>query len=516
MADKLLGQICELYRKTGSLKKTAEELGCAYAKVRKALISYGAYSTPFSGEAYTLRCKGYTVAEIAVKLNTTEKRVSAWLPYEKGIYNRSEKSHDAVRSSNYRNRNENAREHLVLNKQMKYSGEDKKMKTQQLPAARAIESEKTAPEKAAEPIRLHLRLHSEYLSEDEQRILKTYGRSTTGNTIERDILIPPDITLHALHYAILRLYGWQNGHLHSFRLPDEDYIRLTGNTVRGWGNLIGILFQTVYPDNEWVERYADDDYEQGSIKTWLRKKYTGPYRYLGWYEQYGIAVAEFLDFADRWQRMPVYEPRNINNKDMDREGRLIRYAPLIDVTLDEMNETMSVDCTDELLERLTVSSVLAHKGMKTAGSDRLGRKMIKRSYRTYGKVEEPEVKPVTHKLLYHYDYGDGWVVEITRQKDCSDMLRKGLITQDELSEASNTVIEKHRPVCIHQDGMCLVDDVGGFSGFVHMLRILYETNCGYDDGESFSRYDTDTKENMLMWASGMGWSARRISNKQML
>ena len=87
MDDELLRKIYAIYHFTGSLHKTADELGFAYAKVRKALITYGAYSTPFSNEVYFLRCKGYTVEEIAKELNTTTKRVSAWLPYEKNIYN---------------------------------------------------------------------------------------------------------------------------------------------------------------------------------------------------------------------------------------------------------------------------------------------------------------------------------------------------------------------------------------------------------------------------------------------
>ena len=45
----------------------------------------------------------------------------------------------------------------------------------------------------------------------------------------------------------------------------------------------------------------------------------------------------------------------------------------------------------------------------------LGQKMIKRWYKEYGETMEPEVIPVTDKLFYHYDYGDGWVVEITRK-----------------------------------------------------------------------------------------------------
>jgi hypothetical protein len=129
------------------------------------------------------------------------------------------------------------------------------------------EKESACSIKTGGPIRLHMKLHNEWLGEDEQRILKKYGRSSTGNSIERDILIPHDMTLHGLHYAILRLYGWQNGHLHSFHLPEDVYQKLTNNTVRGWGKLIGVLFQTVYPDNVWKARYGDDDYEHGSINT---------------------------------------------------------------------------------------------------------------------------------------------------------------------------------------------------------------------------------------------------------
>ena len=57
MDDELLHQIYAVYQKTGNLHKTANELGFAYAKVRKALITYGAYSTRFSDEVYYLRCK---------------------------------------------------------------------------------------------------------------------------------------------------------------------------------------------------------------------------------------------------------------------------------------------------------------------------------------------------------------------------------------------------------------------------------------------------------------------------
>jgi hypothetical protein len=88
-----------------------------------------------------------------------------------------------------------------------------------------------------------------------------------------------------------------------------------------------------------------------------------------------------------------------------------------------------------------------------------------------------------------------------------------MLTCEELAEARSSVIEKHKPVCIHQDGMLLVDDVGGFGGFVDMLRILFESDeqDAYRDPD-----DPDTKENTRAWAESMGWSTRKVSNGQML
>ena len=74
-------------------------------------------------------------------------------------------------------------------------------------------------------LRLHLELDLQYADEEEIRILKEYGSMEKG--ISRDILVPADITLHALHYAILRMFGWQNGHLHSFLLPENTFKELT-------------------------------------------------------------------------------------------------------------------------------------------------------------------------------------------------------------------------------------------------------------------------------------------------
>jgi len=493
-------QISAVYNEKNSLQRTADEMGIAYAKVRKVLITLGKYSTPLSEKVYTLRSKGYSVKEIAEELGKTEKCISAWLPYEKGVYNSPDRSHDAKRSGNYRKRIKQFQRNLVINKISSNIERFDNMERAITAGIKGIEKETATNLSVGEPIRLHLRLENSWSKDEDIRIMKEYGRSSDGISITRDILVPHDITLHSLHYAIQRLYGWQNSHLHDYKLPKDVYNNLTGGTVRGWGSLIGVLFQTVYPDDAWDARYGDDDYVSGSGKTWLRKKYTGPYRYLGEYELYKRAVAEFNDFVGHLTNMAVYEPLSYHKK-----SEIFKHAPVIDLTLDELNASIVMDSgTEELLERLLLSSVLASKGEKTVSSERLNQRMVTRCYNGYGSIEEPEVNPVTHKLYYSYDYGDGWVVEITRLKNCDDLLENNLITNEELIKAQNTVFEKYKPVCLHQNGIFLLDDVGGFGGFIDMLRILYEPD------------DMDEKESMRVWASGMGWNARKVANEQML
>ncbi len=50
-------------------------------------------------------------------------------------------------------------------------------------------------------LKLHLELNMKYVNEEEIEILKKYG--SMKKSISRDILVPGDITLHVLSYAIL-------------------------------------------------------------------------------------------------------------------------------------------------------------------------------------------------------------------------------------------------------------------------------------------------------------------------
>ena len=320
------------------------------------------------------------------------------------------------------------------------------------------------------PVRLHLELQNEHCNDEEKRILMKYADSTENGTLTRDILIPSDMPLHNLHYAIQSLYGWQNSHLRCFRLEGKDYDRLTGGMVKGWMKLVGTLFQGLSDDEG--ANFWDDDYERGSFKVWLKKKYTGPYSYGGYMENYNVAQYSVKQLAERFPVMDVTESFHV-----------LKRAPIMELTLQELNNSIIIDeGTDTLLERLEVVSVLASPSEKLA--------MAK--------------FPATHKLYYDYDYGDGWVVEITKYDDSYDLLENGKISAEGLRSAEQLVLGKHKPVCIDKKGSQVVDDVGGMSGYTNFISNIYEGD------------DKEEKESCLKWAKSLGWSSRNISLDKLL
>ena len=336
------------------------------------------------------------------------------------------------------------------------------------------------------PVRLHLELKDDYLTDYQKRMLRRYGESISGDSITRDILIPSDMPLHNLHYTIQKLFGWQNSHLRSFYLPEQIYDDLTGSTVKGWADLVGILFQP--PSEAERDVFWDDDYERGSFKIWLKKKYIGPYIYGGTMEHPEIARKDIQEFLEYFKMLEVRESFSeyMKRKEQDEnaEIRIIKKAPLIDLTLEEMNSSIIIDGgTESLLERLEVNKVIAAQDED---------------------INSEELFPVTKELIYNYDFGDNWIIKITKYKDCEDLLKQNIIDEYELEEAEDVVLDKHKPVCINKVGISVLDDVGGLSGFADLLGIIYE-------GE-----DKEEASSARAWAKSLGWSASKISNKLMI
>lgn len=109
--------------------------------------------------------------------------------------------------------------------------------------------------------------------DDEQDVLRKYAKMQSG--FSRGVLVPSSMSLNALNYMIQKLYGWQNGHLHSFSLPEDVFNAITDDgKIKQWKKLCGVLFR--YPDDGDGDRYCGDDYDGTvSFKTWLKNKYCG-------------------------------------------------------------------------------------------------------------------------------------------------------------------------------------------------------------------------------------------------
>ena len=465
ISDELIDEIIQAYQATNSILETAKIIGVSTVKVRKILITEGLWESDTSNKIGALLRQGYQTEEVAKILCMSVKNVQAYMPYERGTYGGTQISGDAIRSGNYRNRMKSAAGMQVV----------KREKIEKI-----IEGDTQMKEnnQNLNILKLHLELDMEYVDEKEKELLKKHGYMK--NSISRDILAPSDITLHALHYVILRAFGWQNGHLHHFSLPEDIFAALTDNRFSTWAELAGVYFR--FPTENFEDIYWDDDYEGNqSFKSWLKKKYTGPYKYRGFSEHYLHNQEEVQGMFSRWEEITDHE----------------------------------------LLERLPITSLMytgqensiteAKEHAKCQLSEFYFKDIYEQYESTYFKSRKQRreflekyninVLPVTHLLNYSYDYGDGWKVKIT----CDGVLSKDEIEQSIFEE----VIEKHRPLCIAKDGIELVDDVGGIHGFCEMLETIYE--CDFYDEEAVKE-----RESMLNWAQMMGWTGRRIGVKQTL
>ena len=104
--------------------------------------------------------------------------------------------------------------------------------------------------------------------------------------------------------------------------------------------------------------------------------------------------------------------------------------------------------------------------------------------------------PQFDTVLYHYDYGDSWMVRLTVQAVYD-------VSQAAASAALTAVQETGKPLCIAADGLSVMDDCGGAEGYLHFLRLL-------DHG------DPEAAAEAREWAREMGWNSRRKKPENML
>lgn len=408
------------------------------------------------------------------------------------------------------------------------------------------------------------RAQEEKWKAEQQRVLHTYGKLEYGTSISRDIAVPGDMPLYALHYVIQQTFGWQNSHLHHFELPKDVFKKITGDKVKNWMDLVGVLFCSPLMDEE--DRFWADDYEKGSFKTWLRRKYTGPYMSLNHGEGIIQSKKDIEYIKKQCKKVVVRYSADKDGSEKMIDASIARGKENLSVSEREKGigivrkEIMSVydlpveylfyifeESPNLVLERLSIDEVLALRDrglddeiadveeLRDSFDSLMDEDLLEDIYdiQETGQDEpwlQPLVVSCTDTLYYRYDYGDNWYVKITGSLGCEDLVREGRITQDEIDDALITVFNKYKPVCLAADGLPVLDDVGGIDGYVHFLRgihkgkeeafwkeIAKEKQLSEEEysemlPDNWDYDDADTLE----WAKGLGWSKRMPGLKNLL
>lgn len=525
ISSKQVEQVVRLYTNNPSILDVAQTTGFSTVKVRKILITEGLWESETSIAIGRLLREGLTTEQIANRLYMSVKNVQAYMPYERGLYKSEDPTQEAIRSDMYRKRMKQA---AVMQVRSKMDLSELGTEGMQMSKNEGIFTAKIENAKISKVLRLHCELTMDGLSEEDLEVLKRYG--SMKRSFSRDILVPVDITLHALHYAILRLFGWQNSHLHCYALPETVFDQLTEQRFWLWAQLAGVYFR--FPSEDYEDLYWDDDYKEGqSFKSWMKRKYTGPYHYRGYAEHYLQNQLEVAYMFRKWPEITVrefpFEPKK--QKDSYR-------IKLAEASVKEVEMAFTDVLCHELLERLPLSQVLRtplteKKDFKEIHEElfaKLSQVDVKRGwdilhtkeFKSVKKEQEffnqynTDVYPVTDQLLYRYDYGDGWEVAITCTGEY-DLAESGgwnwaddkpmYVKEENLRE----VVTKHRPVCIAKDGIELLDDVGGIGGFCDMLLEIYAASPDIEGS-------MEIKEERLAWANMLGWTGRKIGIKTTL
>lgn len=384
--------------------------------------------------------------------------------------------------------------------------------------------------------RLHLELDCRGA---DKSVLRKWGK--VDKAISRDVLVLSSMPLHSLHFVIQRAFGWENSHLHHFRFPDKVFSSLTSDNFLKWSELCGIYFRFPTSDFEDVYWYNDfqDDMDFGK---WLQSKYEPPYYYNGHCELYPTSRQAVLDFIDQ---NPTFERRSevfdfesgkSLGKVFDIEDAGVLDFPFFDCT--SVFELIEHRALDEYLclkkDRKWKSDLEKVKQLSLEGYERWDREipamaewadriqkdlgksgmkgLIARqeldefNYRSMMLLEGSQIPavPVSDKLVYEYDYGDSWRVNITLA-DVLDVDWEDMRILNPGYEGSCDLVKRiyyHGAFCIASDGLPVMDDVGGLGGYCDFLKELH----GDVDDPEFAMFPSSSEARQ--WARDRGWSGR--------
>ena len=190
--------IIDSYLETGSVLKTSRALSVSEVKVRRVLLTEGLWSSRTSLQVQHYHNQNMTASQIAQLFHTTEKAVQQYMPYERGMYNKEDRTTDAQHSAIYRERMRRAKER-TLKKAAQMAEEEgwKEMNSQYTQRDLSMERktcvlhmelshwehpapgqefENEADRQAYEEYQRAVVAYREDTADEELRVLRTYGK----------------------------------------------------------------------------------------------------------------------------------------------------------------------------------------------------------------------------------------------------------------------------------------------------------------------------------------------------
>lgn len=104
---KYVNDIVESYEYYGSMKEVSRRVGISEAKVKKLLITAGAFENEISVKVQSLHSAGKSISDISKILGIGKTTVNMYMPYKKGIYNTSSPTKNALKIRKCRAKKQN-------------------------------------------------------------------------------------------------------------------------------------------------------------------------------------------------------------------------------------------------------------------------------------------------------------------------------------------------------------------------------------------------------------------------
>lgn len=326
--------------------------------------------------------------------------------------------------------------------------------------------------------------------------------------ISRELYISSNTSLFKLHLIIQKLFGWKDFFPHRFTLSNKDFDNLTHGKPDIYSNFCGTLFRPIKAQSfDWCWHDFRDDSELALCGVMVDgsfvycKKFCDPENLESKVQKLNEDANCLIERLTLREILKPYQKDKVDAQSFKLLSEWIKKTVadsdscmkrLMDFKTEnpeefnkECNALTELDRWKESYEcllriRYNPAAIEARYGLRYTDAEKLHRDMLISCFEhSRNLVENYNPMPETffNEITYKYDRVQKWEVRI----HCLDIFEKkdsiwigGLEKEipKEERELLDKVYNTQSPVCSDYDGVFLMDNIGGISGFFDFLRVL--------------------------------------------